>query len=151
MHLYKVHSHLIARFMIAALFIEGNILFAAIENHLVASSLLGDVRENFDDSLTQAFGLTVLVNDDILNVSTRAAASQEFELDKHGTACDDLVGVCVDEDDRVVCVGRRELEGELLGPRGEADVRGLREVGENAKVSAVVVVAGERSDDDVFG
>lgn len=78
----KVHGHLFASLVVSALFIERHILLAAIQDDLVAASLLADLSQHLDDALAQPFPLAVLVDDNVLDVTAQPGPPQELVFDK---------------------------------------------------------------------
>lgn len=146
-----VDGHLFARLVIAALFVEWHVLVATVKNDLVAAPDLCELCEHLDDALAEPLSLSVLVHNDVLDVATQPCVAQELELDEERAARYDLIGGDVEKDNGVVCVGRGELERKLLGPRGEANVRCLGEIGKDAQMAAMVVVTSQRTHRNVVG
>ena len=79
------------------------VAIAAVENRLVAATVLADSSEGLDDAQAKLLALLALVDGDVLDVAYGAEPAEELAFDEDGADGDDAVGRAVDDDDGVVC------------------------------------------------
>lgn len=118
-----------------------SVVQAAVQNGLVAALLIRNRLQRVDKLDSHLTSLHLLGNDNVLNVTTRAASSDELAFDEQGTRGHHAVGCTLDDDDYKVGVGAslhlaevREINGWGEGRRRGQDV-------EKRKVRAQEVVA----------
>jgi hypothetical protein len=119
---------------------------AAVQDGLVATAVLANVREGLDDALTKLFALLGLVDGNVLDVTDGAETAEELALDEDAADTDDAVAGVVDDDEGVVCPGHCAHGVELVHPGGFTEVVDDGEDGEDIEMTAFVVCGCERAD-----
>ena len=74
----SISSHLLLFLLEATFLVKCNIVILAIKNDLVAIVCPGQLGQNMDDFEAEFFAPLRFVNDDIFDVTTKAAISQEL-------------------------------------------------------------------------
>lgn len=121
------------------------VAIAAVEDRLVAPTVLADSGERVDDAQAELLPLLALVDGDVLDVPDAPEPAQELALDEHAADPDDAVRRAVNDDDGVVCAGGSTQCLELRAPRLFARVGDDGQDAEHVEVSAAVVCGRERT------
>jgi len=103
--------HLNAGPIVPTLLVEADVLLVAVEDNLVAASLLSDMAQSLNQFLTQGQTLLALCHGDVLNVADAAALVDQLRLhNARSTGYNVVVRVGDDE---------REVRARLAGPELE--------------------------------
>jgi len=115
-----VLRHLALFLFITTFLVEGNIVLTTVQDRLVVSKNLTDIRERMDDPQSQFLSLLFLVDCDVLDMPYTAKSPQKLALHEHRPNSDNSVGCFVD-DDQCVVYPRGSAHGvELCDPFGFA-------------------------------
>ena len=112
---------------------------AAVQDGLVATTVLTNVRESLDDALTEFFALLALVDGNVFNVPDAAETAEELAFNENAADTDDTVTGIVDDDEGIVCFWDGAHGVELVHPGCFTEVVDDGKHGEDVEVTAFVV------------
>lgn len=92
------------------------VLVAAVQDRLVAPTVLADARQRLDDAEPELLALLTFVDGNVLDVAHAPESAEELALDEDGPDGDDAVRGLVDDHDSVVRMQRGFPEVELRNP-----------------------------------
>ena len=120
-----------------------DIIFTAIQNRLVTSTVLAYARERLDDPQPKFFALLRLVDGNIFDMANTTQPTDELALDKDRADGYDRVCILVDDDEGVVRAWEGSHGLELRCPCGLAWVRDGGEDFEHVEMTAAIIRRGE--------
>jgi len=104
-----VLRHLSLFGLVSAFLVKGDVIITAIQDRLVRSQRLADLRKRSNNPKSQPLPLNGLIDSDILDVTHEAEAAEELVLHEQRSRGDDLIAVLGQDGDDDI--RRRERDG----------------------------------------